>query len=88
MSLPIEEGEGADYELRAPPEAIAAPHAAGFGVVSLTNNHALDAGEAEPEHDPAMDALADALRQATARRQVLFVAAADLSHDWGFVIGR
>jgi len=32
--------------LRAPPEAVAALQAAGFDVVSLANNHALDAGEA------------------------------------------
>jgi poly-gamma-glutamate synthesis protein (capsule biosynthesis protein) len=34
------------YDLRAPPEAVAALHTAGFDVVSLVNNHALDAGEA------------------------------------------
>ncbi len=34
------------YDLRAPPEAAAALRAAGFDVVSLANNHALDAGEA------------------------------------------
>jgi len=34
------------YDLRAPPEAVAALRAAGFNVVSLANNHALDAGEA------------------------------------------
>lgn len=35
----------AGYDLRAPPEAVAALRAAGFDVVSLANNHALDAGE-------------------------------------------
>ncbi|MDY6874837.1 MAG: CapA family protein [Chloroflexota bacterium] len=34
------------YDLRAPPEAVAALRVAGFDVVSLANNHALDAGEA------------------------------------------
>jgi poly-gamma-glutamate capsule biosynthesis protein CapA/YwtB (metallophosphatase superfamily) len=34
------------YDLRAPPEAVAALRAAGFDLVSLANNHALDAGEA------------------------------------------
>jgi poly-gamma-glutamate synthesis protein (capsule biosynthesis protein) len=34
------------YDLRAPPEAVAALHVAGFDAVSLANNHALDAGEA------------------------------------------
>jgi poly-gamma-glutamate synthesis protein (capsule biosynthesis protein) len=34
------------HDLRAPPEAAAALHAAGFDAVSLANNHALDAGEA------------------------------------------
>ncbi|RLC57058.1 MAG: CapA family protein [Chloroflexota bacterium] len=34
------------YDLRAPPEAVAALHMAGFDVLSLANNHALDAGEA------------------------------------------
>jgi sugar phosphate isomerase/epimerase len=34
------------YDLRAPPEAVAALSAAGFDAVSLANNHALDAGEA------------------------------------------
>lgn len=34
------------YDLRAPPEAVAALCAAGFDVVSLANNHALDAGAA------------------------------------------
>lgn len=38
--------EGGLYDLRAPPEAVAALQAAGFDVVSLANNHALDAGEA------------------------------------------
>ena len=37
-------------------------------------------GEADPEQDAAMDALVDALRQATAGRPTLIVAAADLSH--------
>jgi poly-gamma-glutamate capsule biosynthesis protein CapA/YwtB (metallophosphatase superfamily) len=32
------------YDLRAPPEAVAALDVAGFDVVSLANNHALDAG--------------------------------------------
>lgn len=36
----------AGYDLRAPPEAVAALQAAGFDVVSLANNHALDAGQA------------------------------------------
>jgi poly-gamma-glutamate synthesis protein (capsule biosynthesis protein) len=39
-----EVGEG--YDLRAPPESVVALHAAGFDVVSLGNNHALDAGDA------------------------------------------
>jgi poly-gamma-glutamate synthesis protein (capsule biosynthesis protein) len=34
------------YDLRAKPAAVAALDAAGFDVVSLANNHALDAGEA------------------------------------------
>ena len=34
------------YDLRATPAAVAALHVAGFDVVSLANNHALDAGEA------------------------------------------
>jgi poly-gamma-glutamate synthesis protein (capsule biosynthesis protein) len=34
------------YDLRGPPEAVAALRAAGFDVVSLANNHALDAGGA------------------------------------------
>ena len=34
------------YDLRAPPEAVAALRTAGFDAVSLANNHALDAGEA------------------------------------------
>ena len=34
------------YDLRAPLEAVAALHVAGFDAVSLANNHALDAGEA------------------------------------------
>ena len=37
---------GDGYDLRAPPEAAAALSAAGFDLVSLANNHALDAGEA------------------------------------------
>jgi len=36
---------GDGYDLRAPPGAVAALQAAGFDVVSLANNHALDAGE-------------------------------------------
>jgi len=36
---------GDGYDLRAPPEAVAALRAAGFDVVSLANNHALDGGE-------------------------------------------
>ncbi|MBN1641199.1 MAG: CapA family protein [Anaerolineae bacterium] len=32
------------YDLRAPPEAVAALRSAGFSAVSLANNHALDAG--------------------------------------------
>jgi len=36
---------GGAYDLRAPPEAVAALRVAGFDVVSLANNHALDAGE-------------------------------------------
>ena len=38
--------EGGRYDLRAPPEAVAALRSAGFDVVSLANNHALDAGQA------------------------------------------
>ncbi len=34
------------YDLRAPPGAVAALVAAGFDLISLANNHALDAGEA------------------------------------------
>ena len=37
---------GARYDLRALPESVAALRAAGFDVVSLANNHALDAGQA------------------------------------------
>jgi len=37
-------------------------------------------GEADPEHDLAMDALLDTLGQATAGRRVIVVAAGDLSH--------
>ncbi len=40
----VGETEGGLYDLRAPPEAVAALRAAGFDVVSLANNHALDAG--------------------------------------------
>jgi poly-gamma-glutamate synthesis protein (capsule biosynthesis protein) len=36
---------GAGYDLRAPPEAVAALRPAGFDALSLANNHALDAGE-------------------------------------------
>lgn len=36
----------AGYDLRAPPASIAALGAAGFDVLSLANNHALDAGQA------------------------------------------
>lgn len=35
----------AGYDLRAPPQAVAALRAGGFDVVSLANNHALDAGQ-------------------------------------------
>ncbi len=42
---PAEPSQGA-YDLRAPAEAVAALCAVGFDVVSLANNHALDAGEA------------------------------------------
>ncbi len=35
---------GDGYDLRAPPEAVAALEAAGFDAVSLANNHALDGG--------------------------------------------
>jgi len=34
------------YDLRAPPAAVAALQSAGFDVISLANNHALDAGDA------------------------------------------
>jgi len=44
--LPLGGTEGGQYDLRAPPEAVAALRAAGFNVVSLANNHALDAGGA------------------------------------------
>lgn len=37
--------KGGRYDLRAPPEAVAALQTAGFDVVSLANNHALDAGQ-------------------------------------------
>jgi len=37
--------EGGAYDLRAPPEAVVALEDAGFDVVSLANNHVLDAGE-------------------------------------------
>ncbi len=44
---PAESSEDqAPYDLRAPTEAVAALRAAGFDVVSLANNHALDASEA------------------------------------------
>jgi poly-gamma-glutamate synthesis protein (capsule biosynthesis protein) len=43
-TAPLSPTEGA-YDLRAPPEAIAALRAAGFDIVSLANNHALDADE-------------------------------------------
>jgi hypothetical protein len=39
-------GEGGAYDLRASPEAVVALEDAGFDVVSLANNHALDAGGA------------------------------------------
>ena len=42
--VPPSGGMGGRYDLRAPPEAVAALRAAGFDVVSLANNHALDAG--------------------------------------------
>ena len=38
--------EGGRYDLRAPPDAVAALRAAGFDIVSVANNHALDAGPA------------------------------------------
>jgi poly-gamma-glutamate synthesis protein (capsule biosynthesis protein) len=37
---------GGRFDLRAPPQAVNALSAAGFDVVSLANNHALDGGEA------------------------------------------
>jgi poly-gamma-glutamate capsule biosynthesis protein CapA/YwtB (metallophosphatase superfamily) len=37
---------GGRFDLRAPPEAVEALTSAGFGVVSLANNHALDGGQA------------------------------------------
>jgi len=37
-------------------------------------------GEGEPEHDPAINALVDALRQVMAGRRTIVVAAGDLSH--------
>ena len=43
---PIGGDRGGAYDLRAPPEAVLALDAAGFDVVSLANNHALDAGRA------------------------------------------
>jgi poly-gamma-glutamate capsule biosynthesis protein CapA/YwtB (metallophosphatase superfamily) len=46
------------YDLRAPPEAVAALRAAGVDAVSLANNHALDAGEA------GLDEMANTLREA------------------------
>lgn len=45
-SVPIGGDEGGAYDLRAPPEAVVALEDAGFDVVSLANNHALDAGGA------------------------------------------
>ena len=38
--------DGGRFDLRAPPQAVAALSAAGFDLVSLANNHALDGGEA------------------------------------------
>ena len=38
--------EDGRYDLRAPPDAVAALQAAGFDAVSVANNHALDAGRA------------------------------------------
>ena len=49
---------GQGYDLRAPPEAVAALTAGGFDAVSLANNHALDAGPA------GLDETASALRAA------------------------
>ena len=46
------------YDLRAPPEAVAALRAAGLDALSLANNHTLDAGEA------GLDETADTLREA------------------------
>jgi poly-gamma-glutamate capsule biosynthesis protein CapA/YwtB (metallophosphatase superfamily) len=43
---PSSDGTAGRYDLRAPPEAVAALRGAGFDVVSLANNHALDAGPA------------------------------------------
>jgi len=43
---PPSDGMAGRYDLRAPPEAVAALRGAGFDVVSLANNHALDAGPA------------------------------------------
>jgi len=37
-------------------------------------------GESEPEHDPTINALVDALRQVLTRRRTIVVAAGDLSH--------
>ncbi len=48
----------ASYDLRAPPEAVAALHAAGFDAVSLANNHALDAGDTGLQE--TLDTLRDA----------------------------
>ena len=43
---PVGGTEGGNaYDLRAPPESVVALRVAGFDVVSLANNHALDAGE-------------------------------------------
>jgi poly-gamma-glutamate capsule biosynthesis protein CapA/YwtB (metallophosphatase superfamily) len=45
MSLLSSPPVGGRYDLRAPLEAVAALRAGGFDLVSLANNHALDAGE-------------------------------------------
>ena len=42
-------------------------------------NHFMQ-GEADPQHHPTINRVVEVLRQATAQRQVLVVAAADLSH--------
>ncbi len=44
-SPPQAGGREGGYDLRASPESVAALRAAGFDVVSLANNHALDAGQ-------------------------------------------